>query len=564
MTPVQQRQFNAWWRFVTLSYLGAAMAAVIGFVFPGSVGSSLGTTGTAFLAITILVPLVTTLAVATRRARFPTITFVAIVPFMLPAIASSLAGQPLWVACLAILLMIMFASMPFAFGNWLAATVLLALVAVVAASAMYARTSLGAVPHAVRTIDDGIGIPDCSNAAADSGPSSARCRSSLTQEVNAWRAGRAPASDAMRYVVFVAAAGGGLRAAYWTAAVLGRLHDCIGDFGQDVFAISGVSGGALGAALYDSLLHDALASGSAVPEMSNCDHHPLAISDTKVGAGWMQTDVHAVLGRDFLAPITASLIFRDLPQSFNPATVLEDRAGTLELGIEQAWRDACSKRSVGPECANANEFGESFFKLRAGPGWLPVLLLNGTHQETGKRIITSKMRIDRENFLDVYDFFDLAEQDVRLSTAVINSGRFPFISPAGAIVRRMANGDTIEIRGHVIDGGFFENNGAVSIQQLARATLKELSRQTGDDTWTPIIIEILNDVSTSTGDLERSTGSAFADQGTSTSTIDSGQWSVANQLTSAFNGLYETRNARGVLASKALADFARQNQGTTI
>jgi hypothetical protein len=49
-------------------------------------------------------------------------------------------------------------------------------------------------------------------------------------------------------IVIVAAAGGGLRAAYWTATLLGELHDrSNGDFSKSLFAISGVSGGALGA-----------------------------------------------------------------------------------------------------------------------------------------------------------------------------------------------------------------------------------------------------------------------------------------------------------------------------
>jgi len=49
----------------------------------------------------------------------------------------------------------------------------------------------------------------------------------------------------------VAAEGGGLRAAYWTAAVLKRLDDGTnGAFTRSVFAISSVSGGSLGAVAY--------------------------------------------------------------------------------------------------------------------------------------------------------------------------------------------------------------------------------------------------------------------------------------------------------------------------
>ena len=43
-------------------------------------------------------------------------------------------------------------------------------------------------------------------------------------------------------MVVVAAAGGGVRASYWTAAILGKIQDMYGDFGKHVFAISAVSG----------------------------------------------------------------------------------------------------------------------------------------------------------------------------------------------------------------------------------------------------------------------------------------------------------------------------------
>lgn len=55
-------------------------------------------------------------------------------------------------------------------------------------------------------------------------------------------------------LIIVSAAGGGLRAAYWTATVLGALQDQDANFGKSVFAISGVSGGSLGAAVFVTLL----------------------------------------------------------------------------------------------------------------------------------------------------------------------------------------------------------------------------------------------------------------------------------------------------------------------
>ncbi len=49
------------------------------------------------------------------------------------------------------------------------------------------------------------------------------------------------------------------------------------------------------------------------------------------------------------------------------------------------------------------------------------------------------------------------------STAALNSARFPFISPAGTIR------DTEEIADRIVDGGYFENYGALSAKELALA-----------------------------------------------------------------------------------------------
>ena len=52
----------------------------------------------------------------------------------------------------------------------------------------------------------------------------------------------------------VATEGGGIRAAYWTATVLGTIQDADSSFADHVLAISGVSGGSLGAAVFDGLV----------------------------------------------------------------------------------------------------------------------------------------------------------------------------------------------------------------------------------------------------------------------------------------------------------------------
>jgi hypothetical protein len=135
--------------------------------------------------------------------------------------------------------------------------------------------------------------------------------------------------------------------------------------------------------------------------------------------------------------------------------------------------------------------------LEAGSkNWLPILVLNGTSVETGRRIITSDVSISwsideaekrHRPFRDAYDFRDMIAptQDIRLSTAATMSARFPIVSPHGNI--RDANGRIVD---RVVDGGYFENFGASTAAELG-----EMLEQRYD--LKPAIILINNEPSTS-------------------------------------------------------------------
>ena len=110
----------------------------------------------------------------------------------------------------------------------------------------------------------------------------------------------------------VATEGGGIRAAYWTATVLGELQDKNPTFASHVFAISGVSGGSLGALVFDALL--------AEPNPEK-----------------FKGKARDILGQDFLSPALASMLYPDFVQRFLPFPVPHfDRARALEMGWEKA------------------------------------------------------------------------------------------------------------------------------------------------------------------------------------------------------------------------------------
>jgi hypothetical protein len=250
-------------------------------------------------------------------------------------------------------------------------------------------------------------------------------------------------------MLIVATAGGGIRAAYWTAAVLEKL---VGDFAKEesfakeggvrpyLFAISGVSGGSVGAAAFDAALAER-------------DENSCKAGDAKCPLAT------TFLTTDFLAPALASLVFVDTPSSFLPDFGQVDRGTALERSFENASGGLLTRPFL------------SLFRYKKDPAaagqvpWRPILLLNATHEQTGKRIITGHVLIERNVFIDSLDALHVLGKDVRASTAAHNSARFTYISPAG---------DLGDKHGSVIDGGYFENYGALSALELARAARWEL------------------------------------------------------------------------------------------
>src|SRR6185369_10301332 len=125
-------------------------------------------------------------------------------------------------------------------------------------------------------------------------------------------------------VFVIATEGGGIRAAYWTGIVLATLQDYNPEFADHVYAISGVSGGSLGAAVFTSLVKEqycARADNSRTPAI-----------------GPLQPYAHAILSADYLAPTTAYILYPDLLQRFLPFPVpWFDRSRAIEGAWGNAW-----------------------------------------------------------------------------------------------------------------------------------------------------------------------------------------------------------------------------------
>ena len=318
-------------------------------------------------------------------------------------------------------------------------------------------------------------------------------------------------------LVIVATAGGGIRAAYWTATVLGRLQDEAPNFRNYLFGISGVSGGSLGASVFVTLLAD----GTQGLDKDSCD-------DEDVERKPFECAGQTILDRDFLAPTVAALLFPDLIQRFLPFPGFPDRAQALEQGWERAWKEAGFK----PDTWTRRRFSQLWPHVKNAP-YLPALLLNGTHVESGKRIITSNLKIDGSAFRDAYDFYKLSSGDLLPSTAALNSARFTYVSPAGTLVR-----DKKDV-GHIVDGGYFENFGATTAREMLTAVIAALEAK--GKKVRPVLIQISNDPEIGKDDLD-------VERIASPSDRKSNSW--ASELLSPLRALLNTRDARGVLAYK--------------
>ena len=362
-------------------------------------------------------------------------------------------------------------------------------------------------------------------------------RPALAEAVDAWQADDST-PDAM---IIVATAGGGSRAAYWTASVLGTIQDLCPDFDDQLFGISGVSGGSVGASVYRALL-TALPDGDGPCKVKKKDAE---------GERTFRGYAKAILGEDFLAPTVAAMLYPDLVQRFLPVDVLPDRAAALEQAWEGAWSDAMTSSdwhglfagdflAVWPRDADNQK-----------RSLLPALFLNGTSVATGKRIVTSNLNV-ADSLTDAFDFFSHWPMNIPMSTAAHNSARFPFVSPAGT-THRCAAGEDLDTVDRIVDGGYFENFGSATALDL----LRDMRRGSCGVSWTCadelIVIQISSDPGYS--GVERRSDVELAEAENGSPLPEPSPGTFAAEVQSPVKTLLNTRTARGILAAQELHDW---------
>lgn len=261
-----------------------------------------------------------------------------------------------------------------------------------------------------------------------------------------WLSGRPEQASYAEYPVFlVSAEGGGIRAAFFTAVTLARLVDRCPALANHLFAISAVSGGAVGAAVFTAAL-------SAWPPDTLDDRCDLS---APVSSRY-EDAVAQVLSDDHLSPLLARALFPDMLQRFLPFEVdAFDRQLGLEWSLETSFL-----RVFGADLLARPIYD---FRPSVAKPVLPYLLLNATQVESGRRIVTTPLFLRTEEFGGVEDWHMLDwDQGPTLSSAATTSGRFPFLSPAGY---HRAQG----VKARYVDGGYIDNSGINTLMEVFKA-----------------------------------------------------------------------------------------------
>lgn len=288
-------------------------------------------------------------------------------------------------------------------------------------------------------------------------------------------------------LILVSTEGGGIRAAYFTALTLARIADRCPAAANRIFAISGVSGGSVGAAVYAAAVH----ADPLDPHDQRCDFNDASHSD-------YQNHIDNIFRRDHLSPVLSRFLFADAFQRFWPAPV---DAFDRQLGFEQSFREGFA------QSFHEDLLSQSFYRMTPDSAHptTPYLFINTTSVETGERVVASRVIPLDEEFHGTRSFYDVAwTQDFSLIGVAGTSARFPYVSPSGYV----RNGEAKE---RFVDGGYFDNSGATTIIEIYQSLVAARSyepRLVADRAAPIVLLHIGNQLECDRGNREHADSAA--------------------------------------------------------
>ena len=284
----------------------------------------------------------------------------------------------------------------------------------------------------------------------------------LGNRLERWEELRQGAKPGAKHPVYIVAAqGGGAYAALHAALFLAQAQDEYPDFADHVFAISGVSGGSVGGAVFASLVR--------------------ARAGKADGSRWYSEAASSLLSEDLLTPVVEATLFQDIFARLVPClddlpgfcpTQALDRARRFEQTLVQAW----AKRHGN----GGNPFDEPLTKLWSPTSDVPALFLNTTEVETGERIVLAPFSLQQE-IPTLSALIDRdPELDIKLSTASGLSARFPGLTAPGWYRIKTEDGE-VSFKRRLVDGGYFEDSGVATAFDLLTSLEKALSARHQSD-----------------------------------------------------------------------------------
>jgi hypothetical protein len=323
-----------------------------------------------------------------------------------------------------------------------------------------------------------------------------------------------------RYPVFIVSAqGGGIYAASATSTFLAGMQDRCPVLSQHIFAISGVSGGAIGAALFG-----ALEAGKPLLSEAGC---ATTIREDEVE---LVQRARRVVQGDHLSPAVA-MIWPDIVREVFPLTGAVDTvfgAGDRSSLLERSMACAFDPDKYKYRCPAAHASNGSGLREPFANYWLPVLrapalIPNATWVETGFRAAFAPFPLYAMGDGTLYDFgTDFAAKGAEIKNpapslieAASVSARFPGMSPAwrADVMLKPSNQPR---SWNFVDGGYVDNSGASTALELYRALNDLVSGKASykskiDLSKVDLYLVMLTDAKTELSPVDIADGAGFSD-----------------------------------------------------
>jgi hypothetical protein len=259
----------------------------------------------------------------------------------------------------------------------------------------------------------------------------------------------------------VAASGGGIQAAAWTARVLTGLQAEEGlgaGFARSIHLVSSASGGSVGA-LYFLEAIDSTLGAPLYQTLDDINRAAQASSLEATAWGWVYPDFFRLI----------------LPWGVN---AFKDRAWAME----RAWERSLLRLETGVRNTVTPGRASSLSDWASGVrrGVLPATIFNATVVESGRRLLVTPLDLGsisrgRGDLADrgVAALYGLSHFDLPMLTAARLSATFPYVTPIATA--RRTSGEPLPAW-HVADGGYFDNFGVVTAAEWLVTLLEHEDR----------------------------------------------------------------------------------------